>query len=294
MRFAPRRVAVVVMAIAIAGCSRVESPDGSDDVYVGAEPTTAEMAQPKRQAPPAPKNQFVVSVPPNSRPGHNVELTVQSGEALPPGELHVVAVTRDLSLFQHIDPPLNSKSVTAPLQLAPRDAEYVVFTIYDATRPGATTLERHLIRVGNPSANLVPLQPKSIAMTGDYEVALISPAQIKAGEWATLSFEVRRRGQPVTDLRHAGALGHVAIIREGADEFVIGHWTEGEATGGVRAGRHVAAAPSDIDANSAHPDDEGPTVTAHAMFTKPGRYKVWGEFGTGSKRIVADFVVAVQ
>lgn len=282
------------MATIIQGCSRAELPAGSSDVGLVAEPTTAEMAQPKGHPPSTQRNQFVVSIPANSRPGQNVALTVQSSEAATPGELHVVAVTRDLSYFQHIDPPLNSNTVAASFKLAPRAAEYVIYTLYDPTRSGTTAVERHTVRAGNPPTKIVPLQLKNTAREGEYEISLSAGAPIKSGEWTTLTFEVKKNGQAVTDLRHAGALGHVAIIREGADEFVIGHWTEGEATGGVRAGRHVAAAPSNIDPNSAHPDDEGPTVTAHALFTKPGRYKVWGEFDTSSKRIVADFVVEVQ
>ena len=73
---------------------------------------------------------------------------------------------------------------------------------------------------------------------------------------------------------YMGAMGHCAIISQDTGTFLHCH-------------------PEQLYPPT--PDTRGgPVMAFHAVFPKPGRYKVWGQFQRQGRVIIADFVVDVH
>lgn len=230
-----------------------------------------------------------------------VRLTSPTGDlVLEPdsgSELHLIVVKRDLSFYSHLHPRMTtddqSNSFVAPIK-PPESGAYVMFVIFKPIHHAEVVLDRPFsVRGSAPQFEPAVASPRSAHVAG-FDVGLNVPEKPIAGRWTTLVFSISRNGTPVKTLRHTGTLGHVVAIKQEAASLLLGHTTEGEALGGgVRAGRHIAAAPEGFDLNAAHPDDAGPDVEVHFHFTQPGTYKVWGEFTVEGKAIVAPFTVDV-
>lgn len=120
-----------------------------------------------------------------------------------------------------------------------------------------------------------------------------NPPRLLAGEWATLTFRLERSGNPVTDLRSDASAGHLVITDETATDLVYAHSSDGEAVRGVRAKAHQPAIPPSLRPHEHRGDDRGPEVQFHAIFPKPGRYKVWAELAPGDDHLTVEFVVDV-
>lgn len=224
-----------------------------------------------------------------------VAITGSDATALEPiaGQLvHVFAVTRDLSWHEHIHPKLEGDSYVGSISF-PAGGEYVVYAIYKP-RSSAEVVTKWAVAVnGSPTAPK-PLQPTaSVTTSGAYTVRLRpTPDPPSTTGWNALRFTIEREGEPVTDLTPTGSLGHIVILREGAEEFSYAHSTDGEALAGVRARLHVPATPIG-NTHERHQEDTGPDVTFHTRFSTPGRHKIWAGFTVGADEIDVEFVVDV-
>jgi hypothetical protein len=209
--------------------------------------------------------------------------------------LHIVAVRKDLGWYEHLHPDRTSAGDFAGRVTFPSGGEYVLFTSFRPTGDQEQTLEHHIIVEGAKKPGK-PLEPSARRkQIGAYTVELLSdPSPPISHEWTTLTFRLSRGNRPVTNLRSAGALGHIVILREGAEDFIYSHSTDGEAKGGVRGLEHLPAAPPEISPHEHRGDDQGPEVAFHTTFDRPGLFKLWAEFYPGSDHITVDFVVSVE
>lgn len=223
-----------------------------------------------------------------------------SGETVPElaeiqgSRVHLIAVARDLSWYEHLHaPPASDNAFDFELRF-PREDEYVLYTYFKPAN-SAQQIVQHHVRVGQWESTPTPLQPSLMARAiGRYTIQLrTSPETVRAGEWATLTFQVSRDGQPVRDL-DPRALGHLVIIGEGGETFAYSHSAHGEAAGGVRAIAHLPAAPPDVKPHTHAGEQVGPEVVFHTRFDQPGMYKLWAEFVAGSEQVRADFVMSVR
>ena len=200
--------------------------------------------------------------------------------------MHLIAVSKDLSQFQHIHPePGTDEEAYSVATEFPKDGTYVLYDefVHDARR----VLDRRELPVGegtDASASLSPdLAPKT---DGDVSVALFAPQEIKHGEEASFTFALTRGGRSVTDLEpYLGAAAHVAIVSADTKDFAHTHGEAGEAGEGHEGMGSMDESP---------PSAFGPEVSFHHTFPRPGLYKIWGQFGYEGRVITVPYVVQVQ
>ncbi|XBB66565.1 hypothetical protein ABFU82_21020 [Nocardioides sp. WV_118_6] len=168
-------------------------------------------------------------------------------------QLHLIAVRRDFSGFQHVHPRLADGVWTIDLDLTP--GTWRLFADFKATGADALTLGADLGVAGDYTP--VPPAPDNRTVTVDgYEVTL--DGDLSAGADARLTLNITKDGAPVTDLQpYLGAYGHLVALRSGDLAYL-----------------HV------------HPDGEpgdgttkpGPDVVFHTAVPSPGTYHLYLDF----------------
>lgn len=193
--------------------------------------------------------------------------------------MHLVAVSQDLSQFQHIHPGLEADDAWSVTTTFPETANYVLFDEFSYN--GQDVLDRRELNVGGASqksaSSLSPdVRPKT---EGGLTVSLSAPETIKAGEDASFTVHVARDDQPVTDLEpYLGAPAHVVIVSSDTRDFAHTHGT-------------VAGMES---MNSAPPSSFGPDISFENIFPHAGLYKIWTQFTYQGNVVTVPFVVEVQ
>ncbi len=158
----------------------------------------------------------VVQAPGRSRP---VTFTVQGPDGPVRAfdvqhekQLHLVAVRRDQTGYQHVHPTLGTDGTwRTALDLAP--GQWRLFADFKPMGDDALTLGADLAVPGTtepaqqrPTTRVAEVDGYTVTLTGD----------LIAGEESTLGLEVSRDGQLVTDLQpYLGALGHLVALRSG-------------------------------------------------------------------------------
>jgi hypothetical protein len=166
--------------------------------------------------------------------------------------LHLVAINRDGSGYQHLHPELSDDGVwSIDADLTPGTTRLVA----DFTPRGgpALILGSDVQRAGDYRP-ATPPQPSRTATVGPYEVTLTG--ELVPGESSPVTATITRDGEPVTDLApYLGAFGHLVALREGDLGYL-----------------HV------------HPDQEngeadaGPDVPFLAEVPSAGRYRLFLDF----------------
>jgi len=127
-------------------------------------------------------------------------------------ELHLIAVRRDFSGFQHVHPE-RAEDGTWSTSLALSPGQWRLFADFKATGAEAVTLGNDLAVRGayRPTA---PAAEAHTATVDGYTVTL--DGDLTPGEEARLTLSVTRDGAPVTDLEpYLGAYGHLVALRSG-------------------------------------------------------------------------------
>lgn len=185
-------------------------------------------------------------------------------------DLHLIAVRRDMTGFQHVHPRLDTRGTwTVPLDLS-EPGEYRVFA--DFTTAGddlPLTLGADLSVAGIYSPRPLPA-PSTTAQVDGYTVAL--DGALIPGEESELTLSVRKDGQPVTDLQpYLEAYGHLVALRDGDLAYL-----------------HVHPAGSPGDGSTA----PGPEVTFYAIAPSGGDYRLFLDFRHDGVVRTAEFTVA--
>lgn len=190
--------------------------------------------------------------------------------------LHLIIVSDDLSFFDHVHPTQQPDGTFTINYRFPKEDNYLLFA--DITPHGERAQVFRLpVEVGGSRFRATASLTASGASAreiGDYHVEMIlQPRELVATRHAHIAFRLSRDGLPVTDLQpYIGAMGHCVIISEDTQKYLHCHPEQFTPT----------------------PSRGGPVVSFHTTFSKPGRYKVWGQFKHGGEIIVADFVVNVE
>jgi hypothetical protein len=208
--------------------------------------------------------------------------------------MHVTIVSRDLSFFDHVHPvPLADGSMQLRYRF-PRAGDYVIFAEftpsgqrdqvfrYEISVRSEQIAPQALVERATPTITyggelaLSPAGGHPITEQPELTAELTcQPRTPAAGISTMLIFRLARGGQPLTDLEpYMGAMGHCAIISANTGTFLHCHPEQ--------------LYPPTADTRG------GPMLAFHAVFPKPGRYKVWGQFKHQGRVIIADFVVDVR
>ena len=184
-------------------------------------------------------------------------------------ELHLIAVRRDFSGFQHVHPERaedGTWSTTLDLTIA---GQWRLFADFKASGAEAITLGNDLAVRGTyqPTA---PVAETRTATVDGYTVTL--DGDLTSGEEAKLTLSVTRDGAPVTDLEpYLGAYGHLVALRSGDLAYLH---------------VHPEGTPGDGET------EPGPDVVFFANVPSPDRYHLYLDFKHEGVVRTAAFTVA--
>lgn len=168
-------------------------------------------------------------------------------------ELHLIAVRRDFSGFQHVH-PVRDPDGRWRTELDLTSGSWRLFADFKATGADAVTLGGDLAVAGR----FVPERSATTttAQVGRYTVTL--DGDLTAGTDAELTLTVARDGEPVTDLEpYLGAFGHLVALRGGDLAYLHVH-PEGTPGDGAT--------------------QPGPAVVFYAQVPSAGRYHLYLDF----------------
>lgn len=167
-------------------------------------------------------------------------------------EMHLIAVRRDFTGFQHVHPSLAADGTwSTRLDLTP--GSWRVFADFAPTDKEPLTLGADLTVPGSLAVS--PEEPTSrVASVDGYTVRVAG--DLRARDLATLRLRVERSGRPVTDLEpYLGAYGHLVALRSGDLAYLHVHPVE-----------------------STGPAASGPDVTFGAEVPSSGTYHLYLDF----------------
>ncbi|HYK75294.1 MAG TPA: hypothetical protein VEV44_19535, partial [Pseudoneobacillus sp.] len=175
--------------------------------------------------------------------------------------MHLIVVSTDLKEYKHLHPESNEPGVfkvshsledgeyKAFVDIKPKDLTYKVEPINIKL---GSQHDEHEQRTLQPDVNLVK-------QVGNHQVEM-KPSSLKANEEIQLKFDLNGE----IPEQHLGALGHVVILDEHAENYI-----------------HV------------HPL-HGDEPIFETQFTKPGIYKIWAEFKFNGEVFVFPYVVKIE
>jgi hypothetical protein len=181
-------------------------------------------------------------------------------------DLHLIAVRRDLSGYQHVHPTMAADGTwTTPLELTAGD--WRLFADFDpAGDDPALVLGADVAVPGDYVPQPLP-EPSTTAEVDGYTVTL--DGQLVPGQESELTLSVSRDGQPVTDLQpYLAAYGHLVALRDGDLAYL-----------------HVHPAGEPGDGTTA----PGPDITFYATAPSAGDYRLFLDFQHGDVVHTAEF-----
>ncbi|MGY1643696.1 hypothetical protein ACI782_21535 [Geodermatophilus sp. SYSU D00703] len=183
-------------------------------------------------------------------------------------DLHLIAVRRDLTGFQHVHPELSADGTwSIPLDLTA--GTWRLFADFDpAGEDPAVVLGTDVAVAGDHVPQPLP-EPSTTAEVDGYTVTL--DGQLVPGQESELTLSVSRDGQPVTDLQpYLAAYGHLVALRDGDLAYL-----------------HVHPAGEPGDGTTA----PGPDITFSATAPSGGDYRLFLDFQHGDVVRTAEFTV---
>jgi hypothetical protein len=183
-------------------------------------------------------------------------------------DLHLIAVRRDLSGFQHVHPTLGADGAwSSPLALTP--GTWRLFADFVPSADGTNrTLGADLAVAGEFAPVPLPSESRTAEVDG-YTVTLLG--DLVPGEESELTLSVARAGRPVTDLQpYLAAYGHLVVLRDGDLAYL-----------------HVHPAGEPGDGRT----QPGPDITFLTTAPSAGTYRLFLDFQHGDVVRTAAFTV---
>jgi hypothetical protein len=184
--------------------------------------------------------------------------------------LHLIAVRRDFTGFQHVHPELGPDGTwTTRLDLTP--GQWRLFADFRATGADALTLGTDLAVAGRYEPAPASGEVRTAEVDG-YTVTV--DGDLTPGSDSELTLAVSRDGEPVTDLQpYLGAYGHLVALREGDLAYL-----------------HVHPDGSPGDGTT----EPGPRVVFHTAVPSDGTYRLYLDFKHQGAVRTAAFTLATD
>ena len=239
------------------GTGKPELPGG---LMVAQDGYTLDLEKAKRPASANAAVQFRV-IGPNGKPV--TAYTKAHGK-----DLHLIAVRRDTTGYQHVHPRLGSGGQwTTNLDLSAA-GEYRLFADFVPEGDDGLTLGTDLSVSGTYEPQPLPEPTRSVHVDG-YTVSL--DGTLTPGKSSLLTLSVSKDGEPVTDLQpYLEAYGHLVALRDGDLAYLHVH------PGGV---------PGDGET------EPGPEIRFYAEVPSAGTYRLFLDFKHEGEVRTADFTV---
>ncbi|MEU9339452.1 hypothetical protein AB0D49_40985 [Streptomyces sp. NPDC048290] len=183
-------------------------------------------------------------------------------------ELHLIAVRRDTTGFQHVHPVRDGNGVwSAGLTLTPGDWR-ILADIRPAGHDGTLTLGADAAVAGPYDPQPLPGDTRT-AHPDEYTVTL--DGELLPGAAGNLTLTVSRDGRPVTDLQpYLGAYGHLVALRAGDLGYLHVHPEGGPGDGTT---------------------EPGPEITFTAVAPTGGTYRLYLDFQHDDTVRTAEFTL---
>ncbi|WP_340538886.1 hypothetical protein [Nocardioides sp. GXZ039] len=183
-------------------------------------------------------------------------------------DLHLIAVRRDQTGFQHVHPTLDAATGEWSVELDLTPGTWRLFADFVPEGGDPLTLGTDL----NVAGEFEPASPgpeRRVADVGPYQVSI--DGDLVAGAGAELTVSVTKDGRPVTDLEpYLGAYGHLVALRDSDLAYLHVH------------------PDGDPDDDATEP---GPDVVFHTAVPSSGRYYLYFDFQHGNVVRTASFAV---
>lgn len=187
--------------------------------------------------------------------------------------MHLIVVSDDLQVFQHLHPTYKGNGRFEVETTLPQSNNYTLFSDY---KPAGQSEEVSILKTsvpGTPPATLnINLTRTKTTNATKVNLAFSEP-NLKADQEVTMKFDLRDKtsNQPIQDLKpYLGEQGHLVILKE-SSPLTKANYIHAHALKGTPVGQ--------VEFMTKLPD--------------PGRYKLWGQFNRDGKIVVADFWVNV-
>ena len=196
---------------------------------------------------------------------------------------HLFIISRDLTLFNHEHPVFEADGSFTIEHTLPKPGHYVLFSDFMPLGGSPQLITTPLVTAGyegdiaSDAANLVPDGSWVKHADGVTIDLRIEPAKLVAGEDldVPIRFTDEKTEQPVTNLqRYLGAFGHAMMLSEDMME-------------------HVHAHPEEMLEGTTITEGGGPDLVFHALFPKPGHYRIWLQFQRNNHLSTVPFTVRV-
>ncbi|SHE50673.1 hypothetical protein SAMN05444392_101764 [Seinonella peptonophila] len=185
-------------------------------------------------------------------------------------KLHLIAVSEDLSYFDHLHPEWKGNGEFIVKTQFPIGGKYRLYADF-IPQGGSQVIAKHDLDIQGETKN-EPLEVEKTwtkAVDGK-EITLQGGSNLKANRETQLTFSLKdeRTKQPITNLQqYLGAVGHVVIISDDQEQYLHVHPLEEKA--------------------------QGPDAKFATTFPSKGVYKIWGQFQHQGKVITVSYVVNV-
>ena len=194
---------------------------------------------------------------------------IETFQAVHEKEMHLLAIKKDLSVFQHLHPHYLGKGRFQVKTTFPKAGEYKFYADFLPEGANQQLASHELVVKGMETKEEVVADKLLKKEIDDLTIELILP-EAKVDEHISLIFTLNdKNGNQITELEpYLGSAGHVVIVSEDMNEFL-----------------HV------------HPVDEntkGPNVEYMTSFPQSGLYKIWGQFKYKQKLYTVPFVIEVK
>ena len=196
---------------------------------------------------------------------------------------HFFIVSRDMTQFFHEHPVLEKDGSFTIEHVLPAAGQYMLFSDFMPVGGGPQLIATPLTTAGfdgdiaSSWPNLKPDTSFTKTANGVSVELKVEPGKLIAGEEADLPihFEDVKSGAPVTNLqRYLGAFGHAMMLSEDMTEHVHSH-------------------PEQMLEGTTITEGGGPDLVFHALFPKPGHYRIWLQFQRNNVLSTIPFTVRV-
>lgn len=196
---------------------------------------------------------------------------------------HLFIVSRDLSVYQHIHPELESDGSFSVATVLPAPGTYKVHADVFPRSGRPQIIHREIVTAEAPASSTtlpVMIPDAEMVKTVDgMKVKLDLSASPRVGSAVFLNYQLSdaQTSQPVRDLEpYLGAWGHTLILNADQSQYLHSH-------------------PNGMIAETADRSTlrGGPEVTFMVIFPAPGDYRIWSQFQRGGKVSTVSYVVRV-
>jgi Cu+-exporting ATPase len=203
--------------------------------------------------------------------------------------IHLIIVSSDLAIFEHIHPELQSDGSYSIEHTFNEGGRYQVYADY-TPKGSAQIVDQFELQIKGEKTQAHSLIAESFPVhkiSGGVHVTMSAGRALRSGEETMLEFELidPETKKPLTDLQpYLGAKAHFVIISDDLSAFLHAHPVE------LGVASHQDGAAS---GDHKHEDAKSSKLGAHTTFPKPGLYKVWAQFQRDGEVITVPFVIKV-